>query len=520
MGKISVYDSTLRDGAQGKNISFTINDKMKIISKLDEMGIDFIEAGNPGSNPKDNEFFSRLKNINLKNSKIVAFGSTRRPGIKVEEDANLQSLLNADTNTVSVFGKSWDVQVKEILKTSTKENLDMIFDSINFMKQNNRDVVFDAEHFFDGYKANPAYALETLKTAVKAGAFAICLCDTRGGTFPSEIAEITKIVSQEIDVEIGIHCHNDNGMAVAGSIAAIEAGATQLQGTMNGIGERCGNANLTTIIPNLQLLKGFKCVSEEAMTSWASSAVYFNEIFNLVLPDNSPFVGSAAFAHKGGMHTDAMLKDSTSYELINPEQVGNSRRILMSEMAGGSSVIRLIKKIDPTIEKKSPQTRQIIKKLKEMEHEGYQYEGAEASFELIIRKMLKLYKPSFELMEFKVMVNEPSTQDNNAAAMIKIKVGKEYEVTAAEGYGPVDALDGALRKALAKFYPQLVNIKLTDYKVRVLDSEMATAAKVRVLIESNDGKSDWTTIGVSTDIIEASWLALVDSIEYSMCKEL
>ncbi len=519
MGKICVYDSTLRDGAQGKNISFTVKDKIKIVSKLDEMGIDFIEAGNPGSNPKDSEFFSRVKDIKLKNSKIVAFGSTRRAGIEAAQDANLLSLLEAGTDTVAVFGKSWDFQVEGILKTDTGENLDMIFDSIDFMKKNNRDVIFDAEHFFDGYKENPGYAMETLKTAVKAGAFVLCLCDTRGGTFPSEIAEITKKVLREIDVEIGIHCHNDNGMAVAGSIAAVEAGASQVQGTMNGIGERCGNANLTTIIPNLQLLKGYKCVPEEAISSWASSAMYINEISNLVLPDNSPFVGSAAFAHKGGMHTDAMLKDPRSYELINPAELGNSRRILMSEVAGGSSVIKLIKKIDPGIEKKSPETKQIIKKLKEMEYEGYQYEGAEASFELIIRRMLKLYKPSFELVEFKVMVNEPSTQKTNSAAMIKIKVGDEHEITAAEGDGPVDALDGALRKALTKFYPRLVNVKLTDYKVRVLDSEMATAAKVRVLIESTDGKSDWTTIGVSTDIIEASWLALVDSIEYSMCRE-
>lgn len=519
MGKISIYDSTLRDGAQGKNISFTVRDKIKIVTKLDEMGIDYIEAGNPGSNPKDAEFFSRIRDIELKNSKLVAFGSTRRAGIRAEEDINLNSLLEAGTENVAIFGKSWTLQVKGILKTGLDENLKMISDSVEYMVDKGRRTIFDAEHFFDGYKEDPEYAMATLDAAIEAGAVLVCLCDTRGGTFPSEIREITAEVKKRFSVGIGIHCHNDNGMAVAGSIAAVEAGANQVQGTMNGIGERCGNANLTTIIPNLQLLKGYECVPSEAIASWASSAIYINEISNLVLPDNSPFVGSAAFAHKGGMHTDAMLKDPVSYELIHPEKVGNSRKILMSEVAGGGSVIRLINKIDPTIMKKSPQTRMIIQKLKEMEFEGYQYEGAEASFELIIRRMLKLYKPSFELMEFKVMVNEPSTQNTNSAAMIKIKVGDQYEVTAAEGDGPVDALDGALRKALAKFYPQLSKIKLTDYKVRVLDSEMATAAKVRVLIESTDGKSDWTTIGVSTDIIEASWLALVDSIEYAMCRK-
>jgi len=519
MGMISIYDSTLRDGAQGKGISFTVNDKIKIVKKLDELGIDYIEAGNPGSNPKDSEFFAEAKKLNFNHSKLVAFGSTRRPGIKAADDMNLRSMLAADTHAVAIFGKSWDFQVIEILKTTLDENLNMIRDSIVYMKKMGKSIVFDAEHFFDGYKSNSEYAINTLKAAVEGGASVLCLCDTKGGTFPNDIRNITAEIKSRFDVCIGIHCHNDNGMAVAGSIAAVEAGATQVQGTMNGLGERCGNANLTTIIPNLQLLSKHDCIPGEGLRIWTESAIYISEISNLALPDGSPFVGNAAFAHKGGMHTDAMAKNPTSYELFPPSKVGNSRHILMSEVAGSSSVMNLIDKINPGLNKKSPETMEIIARLKEMEFEGYQYEGAEASFELIIRKILGLYKPSFELVEFKVMVNEPSINNMNSTAMIKIKVGDQYEITAAEGDGPVDALDGALRRSLVKFYPNLGKIKLTDYKVRVLDSELATAAKVRVLIESTDGRSEWTTIGVSTDIIEASWLALVDSIEYCLCQE-
>lgn len=520
MGRISIYDSTLRDGAQGKGISFTVKDKIKIVKRLDEMGIDYIEAGNPGSNPKDSEFFAEVKKIKLNHSKIVAFGSTRRPNIIANEDKNLQSMLEAKTDTVAIFGKSWASQVKNVLKTTLDENLKMIKDSVSFMVNKGKSTVFDAEHFFDGYKENPEYAMKTLQAAADGGARSLCLCDTKGGSFPSEIKDITQKVFSVFNLEIGIHCHNDNGMAVAGSIAAVEAGATSVQGTMNGLGERCGNANLTTIIPNLQLLRGYSCIPEENMSMWSDTAFYISEISNLALQDGAPFVGYAAFAHKGGMHTDAMAKSPDSYELFNPAMVGNTRHILMSEVAGGSSVMKLISKINPNISKKSPQTRDIMTKLKKMEFEGYQYEAAEASFELIIRKILGMYKPFFELMEFRVMVNEPSINTVNSTAMIKIKVGNQTEITAAEGDGPVDALDGALRKALMKFYPNMEKIKLTDYRVRVLDSEMATAAKVRVLIESTDGKSEWTTIGVSTDIIEASWLALVDSIEYCLCQEV
>lgn len=519
MNKIYIYDSTLRDGAQGKNVSFTVKDKIKIVKKLDDAGIDYIEAGNPGSNPKDAEFFNSIKDVELNHSRVVAFGSTRRPGIKASEDINLRHIVESGVKTAAVFGKSWDFHVTDILKTTLDENLEMIRDSISFLVKKGFDVIFDAEHFFDGYKANPDYAMKTLEAAVESGAFSICLCDTRGGTFPTETYDMTRAVVEKFDVEIGIHCHNDNGMAVASSIAAVEAGAIQVQGTMNGLGERCGNANLTTIVPNLQLLKNYDCIPEKSMASWSETAVYISEVANLALHDDAPFVGSAAFSHKGGMHTDALTKNTKSYELFDPSEVGNKRHILMSEVAGGSSVMKLLGKIDPTVTKKDPRTREIIDRMKEMEFLGYQYEAAEASFELIIRRILGLYNPSFELVEFKVMVNEPNVTSMNSTAMIKIKVRDEYEVTAAEGDGPVDALDGALRKALTKFYPDLGKIKLTDYKVRVLDSEMATAAKVRVLIESTDGKNEWTTIGVSTDIIEASWIALVDSIEYCMCQD-
>lgn len=519
MNKIYIYDSTLRDGAQGKNVSFTVKDKIKIVKKLDDAGIDYIEAGNPGSNPKDAEFFNSIKDVELNHSRVVAFGSTRRPGIKASEDINLRHIVESGVKTAAVFGKSWDFHVTDILKTTLDENLEMIRDSISFLVKKGFDVIFDAEHFFDGYKANPDYAMKTLEAAVESGAFSICLCDTRGGTFPTETYDMTRAVVEKFDVEIGIHCHNDNGMAVASSIAAVEAGAIQVQGTMNGLGERCGNANLTTIVPNLQLLKNYDCIPEKSMASWSETAVYISEVANLALHDDAPFVGSAAFSHKGGMHTDALTKNTKSYELFDPSEVGNKRHILMSEVAGGSSVMKLLGKIDPTVTKKDPRTREIIDRMKEMEFLGYQYEAAEASFELIIRRILGLYNPSFELVEFKVMVNEPNVTNMNSTAMIKIKVRDEYEVTAAEGDGPVDALDGALRKALTKFYPDLGKIKLTDYKVRVLDSEMATAAKVRVLIESTDGKNEWTTIGVSTDIIEASWIALVDSIEYCMCQD-
>lgn len=519
MNDITIYDTTLRDGAQAQGISFTVEDKLKIAKAADEMGIKYIEAGNPGSNPKDLEFFKKIGELELKNSTIVAFGSTRRANIDVENDMNVQSLLSAGTPAITIFGKSWDFHVDEVIKTTLNENLNMIFDTIRFFCEKGKEVIFDAEHFFDGYKANPEYAMNTIYSAVKAGAASVCLCDTNGGTFPDEIYKITKHVKENVSVDVGIHCHNDNGMAVANSVLAVQAGAKQVQGTVNGFGERCGNANLCTIIPNLQIKLSYNCIPEESLKTMTSFARYISEIANMIHDEKAPYVGGSAFAHKGGMHIDAVFKNPVSFEHIKPELVGNERVILMSEVAGRSTIMKRINAVEPDISKNSDEARTIIDKLKELEHEGYQYEGAESSFELVIRKILGKYTPFFKLSEFKVIVGEPSINPHNSSAMIKIEVDNQEEITAAEGLGPVNALDNALRKALVRFYPEINKMKLTDFKVRVLDSNSATAAKVRVLIESTDGKDIWTTIGVSTDIIDASWKALVDSIEYKLLKD-
>lgn len=519
MKKLIIYDSTLRDGAQAQGISFTVEDKLKIVERLDRLGVSYIEAGNPGSNPKDLEFFERIKKMKFKNSKVIAFGSTRRVGTPVDEDLNINSLLKADTNSIAIFGKSWDLHVYEVLRTTLDENLKMIYDTIKFFKNNNKEVVYDAELFFEGYKNNPEYAMQTLKAAVDAGADSLCLCETTGGSLPSEIIEGTSRVIREFGIPIGIHCHNDSGMAVANSILAVLEGAVQIQGTINGYGERCGNANLCTLIPNLQLKMGYKCIPEENVNMVTSVARFVSEISNATHDERAPYVGRCAFAHKAGMHSDAISKNPKTYEQIEPDSVGNERIFLMSEVAGRSAVLGTINAVDASITKDSPETRVILEKLKELEHEGYQYEGAESSFELVIRKVLGRYQPFFELREFKVIVNEPSIEGINSSAMIKIKVDGQDEITAAEGDGPVNALDQAVRKALERFYPAIKEMKLTDYKVRVLDSTSATAAKVRVLIESTDGDEIWTTIGVSTDIIDASWKALVDSIEYKLIKD-
>jgi len=519
MKDIKIYDSTLRDGAQAQGISFSVEDKLKIVQSLDNLGISYIEVGNPSSNLKDIEFFKRVKEIELKNSRLVSFGSTRRSNMSVENDSNVQAILRAETSAVAIFGKSWDFHVKEVLKTTLDENLKMIYDTVKFFKDRGKEVIFDAELYFEGYRDNKAYALETLKAAYEAGADCICLCETTGYAFPDQIYEITLEAVQKFNTNIGIHCHNDSGMAVANSIMAVKAGAVQVQGTFNGIGERCGNANLSVIIPNLQLKLGYNCIPQENMKNLTTAARYISEVANITFDERSPYTGRCAFAHKAGMHADAVNKNPKTYEHVDPEVVGNERVFLMSEVAGRSAVLSMVKNIDPSITKDSPQTRIILEKLKEMEYEGYKYEGAESSFELLIRKILGKYQPHFELKEFKVIVNDPPVNSMNSSAIVKISVNNEEEITAAEGDGPVNALDKAARKALERFYPQIREVKLTDYKVRVLDSNMATAAKVRVLIESTDGKEVWTTIGVSTDIIEASWKALVDSIEYKLMKD-
>ncbi|MFO7295437.1 MAG: citramalate synthase [Clostridia bacterium] len=516
-----IYDSTLRDGAQAEGISFTVGDKLKIAKKLDEFGVDYIEAGNPGSNPKDVEFFEKVKEIEFTHAKLVAFGSTRRAGIPPEDDVNLAALLRSGTAVVAIFGKSWDFHVTDVIRTTLDENLNMIYDSIAYMKQNGKEVVFDAEHFFDGYKANPDYALKTLEIAAQAGADWLVLCDTNGGSFPSEIAEIVKVVVGKFSsIPIGIHCHNDSGMAVANSIMAVEQGAVQVQGTFNGYGERCGNANLCTIIPNLQLKRNYYCVPPHSIAGLVNVSRYISEMANMAPNERDPYVGNCAFAHKGGMHVDAILKNPASFEHIPPESVGNERRILMSEVAGRSAILGKIQKVAPWVTKSSPEVQRLIDELKRLEHEGYQFEGAESSFELLVRRALGKDHKFFEVKDFRVLCEEPWQGDYSASAIIKVKVDGIEEVTAAEGDGPVNALDKALRKALEVFYPQLKKMRLTDYKVRVLDTSKATAAKVRVHIESTDGEKVWGTVGVSTNIIEASWNALVDSIEYFLYNEM
>ena len=519
MGAIAIYDSTLRDGAQAQGVSYSVEDKLKIAAQLDDLGIGYIEAGNPGSNPKDLEFFARSRELQLKHAKIIAFGSTRKAGITVAEDANLRSLLAVGTSAVAIVGKCWAFQVTDILRTTLAENLAMIAETVAYLKQQGREVVFDAEHFFDGYKADPDYALASLQAAADAGADSLCLCDTNGGSLPLDILEITRVVVARFDTAIGIHCHNDGELAVANSLMGVIAGATQVQGTINGIGERCGNANLISIIPDLQLKLGHDCIPAACLAKLTPVAHCVADIANMAPNEKAAYVGNHAFAHKGGQHIDAVSKNPLAYEHIDPETVGNRRFILMSEVAGRSTLLAKVKSIDPSLERDSPQLIALMEKLKTLEHEGYQFESAESSFELVVRKMLGKHQPFFTLREFKVMVNEPAVHGVNSSAMIKIRVGDLEEITAAEGDGPVNALDMAMRKALERFYPAIKEIKLIDYKVRVLDSDQASAAKVRVLIESTDHRENWTTIGVSTDVIDASYLALVDAVEYKLLRD-
>lgn len=519
--QVKIFDSTLRDGAQGQGISFSLEDKIKIVKALDSVNVDYIEAGNPGSNPKDMEFFKKLKELKLKHSKIVAFGSTRRANIKAVDDKNLQDLLSSEVDVVVIFGKSWDFQVLDILKTSLDENLEMIRDTIEYLCKKNKTVIFDAEHFYDGYKSNRDYAMLTLKVAIEAGAQIVTLCDTNGGSLPQEIYDITKVVKDTVGVEVGIHSHNDIGMAVANSIMAVQAGANHVQGTFIGIGERCGNANLSAIIPTLKFKLGYKVIDENQLTKLTKISRYVAEVCNITLADESPFVGNSAFAHKGGMHIDAVNKCSKSYEHVPPELVGNKRRFLISEVSGKSTIVQEIKKIFPNISKKDDSIQKITDKLKQLEYEGYQFEGAEGTVELVIRKIIGKYKPFFELNHFKIIGEQSYESESfSSTAVINITVDGQNEITAAEGEGPVNVLDKAIRKALERFYPELREARLVDYKVRVLDSESATEAKVRVLIESTDGIETWSTVGVSRDVIEASWIALVDSIEYKLIKDI
>ena len=519
--QVQIFDSTLRDGAQGQGISFSLEDKIKIVKALDDIQVDYIEAGNPGSNPKDMEFFKRLKNVELKHSKVVAFGSTRRPNIKAEEDKNIKDLLSSEADVMVIFGKSWDFQVTDIIRTSLDENIHMIEDTIKYLCSKNKKVIFDAEHFYDGYKSNRDYALKTIKAAKESGADVAVLCDTNGGTLPHEIFEITKDVSEKVDIKLGIHSHDDMGLAVANSIMAVKAGVKHVQGTFIGIGERCGNANLSAIIPTLRLKMGYKILNNNELINLTKTARYIAEICNITLSDQSPFVGNSSFAHKGGMHIDAVTKCSKSYEHIKPELVGNKRRFLVSEVSGKSTILQEIRKVFPNVSKDDSAVQKITDRLKELEYEGYQFEGAEGTVELVIRKIIGKYKPFFKLNHFKIIGEQPyGSEKFSSTAVINITVDGQNEMTAAEGEGPVNALDKAIRKALEIFYPELKEARLVDYKVRVLDSESATKAKVRVLIESTDGIESWSTVGVSRDVVQASWIALVDSIEYKLIKDI
>ncbi|MDP8263459.1 MAG: citramalate synthase [Candidatus Ancaeobacter aquaticus] len=518
MKKTFIYDTTLRDGTQAEGVSFSVADKVRIAERLDGFGIDYVEGGWPGSNPKDIEFFDLMKKIKLKHAKMSAFGSTRRANTPVEKETNILKLLEAETPVVAIFGKSWILHVTDVLKVSKAENLRMIQDSVGYLHSKGKEVIFDAEHFFDGYKDDPEYALETLKVASEHGASTLALCDTNGGTMPNEITDIVKKVHANFDTPIGIHVHNDGGMANANSILAVLSGAVHVQGTINGYGERCGNANLCTIVPSLVLKLGYKCVSEKKLKELVEVSRFVDELANLRPNDKHPYVGLSAFAHKGGMHVNAVEKNPKTFEHIVPELVGNKRRILISELSGKSNVLLKTSELGLSFAKDFHVTKDIIENLKKLEHEGYEFEAASGSFELLVKKALKHHKTFFKLEGFRVIVEKREDDKLISEATIKVKVGKETVHTAAEGEGPVNALDNALRKALCQFYPEISKVKLADFKVRVLDAKAGTAAKVRVLIESSDDKEIWGTVGVSENIIEASWQALVDSVEYKLLK--
>ncbi|NLY75651.1 MAG: citramalate synthase [Firmicutes bacterium] len=514
--RVLIYDTTLRDGAQGESVYFSVDDKLRIVKKLDALGLDYIEGGWPGSNPKDFEFYQAAAKLKLKNAKLSAFGSTRRANNLPLEDKILNDLLATQTPVVTIFGKSWDFHASEVLKVTLAENLQMIEDSVSYLRQNNREVIFDAEHFFDGFKANPDYAIETLKAAARGGANTIVICDTNGGTLPLEAVEIFNRVKAEISLPIGVHFHNDSGTAVASSVMSVQAGAAQVQGTFNGYGERCGNANLSSIIPTLILKLGYETKIGPNLTSLTETSRFISELTNLQHDERQPYVGASAFAHKAGTHHDAIIKNSLTLEHVRPEQVGNTRRFLLSDQAGRSTILKKVKEILPETKKNDPQVIQLTNQLKELENLGYQFEAAEASFDLIIKKAFNLYEKAFNLEGFRIIVEKRGDQPVFSEATIKVAVGEQREITAAEGNGPVNALDCAIRKALLRFYPEISDINLIDYKVRVLEEKRGTAAKVRVLIQSSDGRRSWGTVGVSEDIIEASWSALVDSIEYGI----
>lgn len=518
--KIFVYDTTLRDGAQGEGISFSGSGKLRLAGRLDEFGVDYIEGGYAGSNQKDMAFFNDVKKKKLSHAKVVAFGSTRRAKTKVKDDSLVISMIEADTPVVTVVGKAWELHVRDVLRTTAEENLAMISDTISFLKEHDKEVFFDAEHFFDGYKDSADFAFAAVNAAVDAGAEVIVLCDTNGGCLPHEIYDITSKVVKTALVPVGIHAHNDMGLAVANTLEAVRAGAVQVQGTMNGYGERCGNADLCSIIPGLELKMGVTCVDKGVLAKLRELSLFVDDLVNVRHDPKAPYVGQSAFSHKGGPHVNAVQKNPRTFEHVRPEQIGNERRTLVSELSGGSSVLRKAIELGVGRKKSAKGAREILRALKELESKGYAFEAADASFKILIQKVLKEHKPFFELEGFRVIVEKRGKKEPCLSeATIKVRVSGEVEQTVAEGDGPVNALDRALRKALVRFYPEIAKVFLTDFRVRILDPEEATAATTRVLIESSDGEESWGTVGVSENIIEASWEALVDSVEYKLFRE-
>ena len=517
MRPLEILDTTLRDGAQAEGISFSLEDKLRIARRLDGLGIRFIEGGWPGSNPKDAEFFARARR--LRQAKIVAFGSTRRANIDADDDANLAAILDAGTEVVTLVGKAWELHVEQVLGTTLAENLRMIADSVRHLRDAGRRVIYDAEHFFDGFNANPGYALETLRAALAEGAECLVLCDTNGGNVPSRVAQVVSQVRAAFpEVPLGIHAHNDSGVAVANTLVAVEAGATHVQGTINGYGERCGNADLCSVIPNLQIKMGQTVLSPAQLAQLGETARFVSEVANLRPDAHAPFVGRSAFAHKGGIHVDAVMKAAESYQHIDPALVGNERRVLVSELSGKGNILQKAAELCPELETATERAREILREVKEMEARGYQFEGAEGSFELLLRRAQPDYEPPFELFDFLVLVEKRQGIGIVAEATVKARVGDQIMHTAAVGNGPVNALDSAIRKAILPFYPELDRVQLVDYKVRILDEQAATAAQTRVLIEASDGERAWSTVGSSTNIIEASFYALVDSLELPLAR--
>ncbi len=519
--KIVIYDSTLRDGTQGEDVNFTVLDKVRIAEALVDFGIDFIEGGWPGSNPRDIEFFNEIHKSRIGSDKIAAFGSTRRAKRTCDTDENIQALLAANVPNITIFGKTWDLHVTEALKIELEKNLELINDSLSYLKKRANTVFYDAEHFFDGYKANKEYAIQTLKAAVDAKADCLVLCDTNGGTMPLELAQIISEVKKEIgDYPLGIHCHNDGDCAVANSIIAVQNGIIHVQGTINGYGERCGNANLCSVIPNLQLKLGLECIPSQKLKDLRSVSRFINELGNLKHNIHQPFVGRSAFAHKGGVHVSAILKNAKTYEHIEPELVGNRQRVLVSDLSGKSNLIYKAKDFGLDIDNNDPRVANVLEDLKTLENKGFQYEGAEASFEILVCKAMDKFRKFFDLLSFRVIDEKRSAiEPPISEATIMLMVGGEIEHTAATGNGPVNALDNAMRKALEKFYPNLKNMRLFDYKVRILPGTDGTKSLTRVLIESKDDTDTWGTVGVAYNIIDASYQALADAIEYKLYKD-